>query len=51
MGATTRPLGVEVYGLTDSRILEGWKQPESPKYRGMHGLIMPARDNDGFVGL
>ena len=52
MGATTRPLGVEVYKLTDSKVLEGWKQPECPKYTGMHGLRMPPRDqSDGYVGL
>ncbi|KAE8330889.1 potassium transporter-domain-containing protein [Aspergillus sergii] len=31
MGATTRPLGVEVYKLNDPKVLEGWKEPESPK--------------------
>ncbi|KAB8264473.1 potassium transporter-domain-containing protein [Aspergillus pseudonomiae] len=41
MGATTRPLGVEVYKLTDPKVLEDWKAPEPPKYRGMHGLMMP----------
>ncbi|PLB55820.1 meiotic chromosome segregation protein [Aspergillus steynii IBT 23096] len=53
MGATTRPLGVEVYKLTDPKALEGWKQPESPRYTGMHGLRMPEREQDdsGYVGL
>lgn len=53
MGATTRPLGVEVYKLNDPKVLENWKEPESPKYRGMHGLTMPQRENDGsgYVGL
>ncbi|KAL4974786.1 hypothetical protein BDW66DRAFT_79727 [Aspergillus desertorum] len=53
MGATTRPLGVEIYKITEARALEGWKEPESPKYTGMHGLKMPPRENDGsgFVGL
>lgn len=52
MGATTRPLGVEVYQLRDSKVLEGWKEPESPKYTGMHGLRMPPRPDDGtgYVG-
>ncbi len=37
-----RPLGVEVYALNDrERVLEGWREPESPKYRGLHGLGMP----------
>lgn len=43
MAATTRPLGVEVYTLADQTILEGWKEPECPKYTGMHGMKMPAR--------
>ncbi|KAL4747629.1 hypothetical protein BDW72DRAFT_182329 [Aspergillus terricola var. indicus] len=53
MGATTRPLGVEVYKITETKALEGWKEPESPKYTGIHGLKMPTRENDGsgFVGL
>jgi len=36
-----RPLGVEVYEMTDPKILEGWKPPESPNYRGMHGITLP----------
>jgi hypothetical protein len=32
-----RPLGVEVCAL-DPRLLEGWKPPESPPYKGAHGL-------------
>lgn len=53
MGATTRSLGVEVYRLTTANVLEGWREPESPKYTGMHGLRMPVRpdDNSGHVGL
>lgn len=53
MGATTRPLGVELYKLTDSKVLEGWKEPVSPKYAGMHGMKMPQREDDGsgYVGL
>ena len=52
MGATTRPLGVEIYQLCDSKVLERWKEPESPKYAGMHGLRMPPRPDDGtgYVG-
>ncbi|CAI7585206.1 unnamed protein product [Penicillium bialowiezense] len=50
MGSTCRPLGVETYQL-DSKVLEGWKAPESPPYKGMHGLKMPAREEDGYVGL
>ena len=52
MGATTRPLGVEVYKLKDPEILEGWKQPEVLQYKGMHGMKMPPRNtSDGYVGL
>lgn len=53
MGATTRPLGVEVYKLTDSKVLDDWKEPQSPKYAGMHGMKMPQRvdDGSGYVGL
>ena len=32
-----RPLGIEVYEL-DKRLLEGWKPPESPAYKGAHGM-------------
>ncbi|KAF7526253.1 hypothetical protein PCG10_004189 [Penicillium crustosum] len=51
MGATCRPLGVEVYQLTDDKVLEGWKAPESPQYKGMHGMKMPPREEDGYIGL
>jgi hypothetical protein len=37
---TCRPLGVEVY-QPESDLLEGWQPPESPHYRGMHGLRLP----------
>ena len=43
MEATTRPLGVEVYRLTDATVLEGWSEPKSPRYKGMHGLRMRVR--------
>ncbi|MBN9086911.1 MAG: DUF1989 domain-containing protein [Reyranella sp.] len=32
-----RPLGVEVWAL-DPVLLEGWKSPESPTYKGAHGM-------------
>lgn len=51
MGATCRPLGVEVYQLADPAVLEGWKSPESPKYRGQHGMRMPSREDDGYSGV
>lgn len=48
MGPTCRPLGVEVYQLADGKVLEGWKEPESPNYQGMHGILMP--DGTSNVG-
>ncbi|KAI9879873.1 MAG: hypothetical protein M1830_006725 [Pleopsidium flavum] len=37
-----RPLGVEVYRMTDEkRVLEGWREPEVPAYKGLHGLKLP----------
>lgn len=50
MGATCRPLGVEVYQLADEKVLESWKAPECPPYKGMHGMSMPRCENDGYVG-
>ena len=32
-----RPLAVEVHAL-DPDLLDGWKSPESPAYKGGHGL-------------
>jgi uncharacterized protein YcgI (DUF1989 family) len=39
-----RPLGVEVWAL-DPALLDGWKPPESPAYKGAHGmrLVEPNR--------
>ena len=42
---TTRPLGVEVYSLADPDILGCWKEPDSPKYTGLHGIKMPSRND------
>ncbi|ODV93891.1 hypothetical protein PACTADRAFT_4786 [Pachysolen tannophilus NRRL Y-2460] len=33
-----RPLGVEVYTITDDEILKNWKSPEPVDYKGNHGL-------------
>ena len=33
-----RPLGVDVFKLTDPAILEDHQPLESPSYRGMHGI-------------
>ncbi|KAL6718499.1 hypothetical protein ACLMJK_004591 [Lecanora helva] len=38
---TCRPLGVEVYKITDSSVLDKWKPPELAKYASLHGLRMP----------
>ena len=51
MGATCRPLGVEVYQLAKPGILDGWEAPRSPAYRGMHGMNMPRRGDEGDVGV
>ena len=51
MGSTCRPLGVEVYQLADDKVLEGWKSPSSPAYKGMHGMTMHLREQEGLVGL
>jgi uncharacterized protein YcgI (DUF1989 family) len=32
-----RPLGVEVYAL-DRKLLDGWTPPQSPLYKGAHGM-------------
>ncbi len=32
-----RPLGIEVYAL-DPKRLDGWKPPQSPAYKGAHGM-------------
>ncbi|KAL8890211.1 MAG: hypothetical protein Q9215_002595 [Flavoplaca cf. flavocitrina] len=36
-----RPLGVEVFKLTDATLLETWQPPECAGYSGIHGLKMP----------
>ena len=38
---TCRPLGVEVYDITDPQVLEQWKSPEPSNYTGMHGYTIP----------
>jgi len=39
---TCRPLGVAVYDIVEKdKALEGWKESESPGYKGMHGLKIP----------
>ncbi|TKA80533.1 hypothetical protein B0A49_01024 [Cryomyces minteri] len=42
-----RPLKVEVWSLTDEKVLEGWKEPETPRYRGMHGMGVPLGEKAG----
>jgi len=36
-----RPLGIEVYAL-DKSLLETWKPPMSPAYKGAHGMKLPS---------
>ena len=39
---TCRPLGVAVYEIVGKeKILQEWKESESPGYNGMHGLKIP----------
>lgn len=48
---TCRPLGVEVYKITDPDVLRGWSSPEPAKYLGMHGIIMPKFNGEGRAGM
>lgn len=41
--STCHPLEVEIYKLED-KVLEGWKPPVLPNYRGQHGLQKPSID-------
>jgi uncharacterized protein YcgI (DUF1989 family) len=41
---TCRPLAVEVYQPAGD-LLEGWQPPQSPDYRGMHGLRAPETEH------
>ncbi|GME67708.1 unnamed protein product [[Candida] boidinii] len=41
-----RPLGIEVYKITNDEVLKDWKEPESPKYKGAHGLGFPVFKKD-----
>ena len=41
-----RPLKVEVFGLKDAKVLEGWKEPQPPAYKGRHGLKVPLGEGD-----
>ena len=41
MKSTCRPIRVEVMGVKDKGVLEGWKRPERSGYRGMHGMGVP----------
>ena len=36
-----RPLGVEVYRITDSAVLENWVSPAPAAYQGLHGITLP----------
>ncbi|KAF2768557.1 hypothetical protein EJ03DRAFT_363869 [Teratosphaeria nubilosa] len=36
-----RALKVEVFALEDQSVLEGWREPEIPKYGGRHGMVVP----------
>ena len=51
MLATCRPLGVQVYKLTDPSLLEDWKPPEPPAYRGLHGMLLPGLQGNNMKGV
>lgn len=40
LDSVCRPLAVEVY-RPDPALLEGWRSPELPPYRGLHGMRLP----------
>ncbi|KAI4189080.1 MAG: hypothetical protein LQ348_003847 [Seirophora lacunosa] len=42
-----RPLAVEVFELTDSKLLEGWEPPQPASYTGFHGIKMPTFEAEG----
>ncbi|OWB78778.1 hypothetical protein B5S32_g2980 [[Candida] boidinii] len=41
-----RPLGIEVYKITNDEVLKDWTEPECPKYKGAHGLEFPVFKRD-----
>ena len=41
MTSCCRPLGVEVYEITNDDVFKGWKEPQPPNYKGNHGLKTP----------
>ncbi|CDR40754.1 CYFA0S05e04060g1_1 [Cyberlindnera fabianii] len=41
-----RPLGIEVYKITDEDLLKDWKSPETAGYKGAHGLKFPVFERD-----
>lgn len=38
-----RPLGIEVHAL-DPKLLDGWKSPQNPPYKGAHGMKLQKPD-------
>ncbi|KAL7271632.1 hypothetical protein RUND412_005596 [Rhizina undulata] len=42
-----RPLGVEVYKLTQEGVLGGWEEPKYARYGGVHGVTMPVFKREG----
>lgn len=41
MRKSCRPLGVEVYSITDPAILENWVPLPHASYKGLHGIKLP----------
>ncbi|KAL9015338.1 MAG: hypothetical protein Q9173_000048 [Seirophora scorigena] len=42
-----RPLAIDVFELTDSKLLEGWEPPQPASYTGFHGIKMPTFEAEG----
>lgn len=47
MRKSCRPLGAEVYRITDPAILENWEPPPPASYKGLHGIKLPMYKQDG----
>lgn len=45
-----RAVKVEVFGLVDQdQVLQGWREPKCPRYRGLHGMTVPLGEAGGSV--
>lgn len=49
MKEVCRPIKVEVLKINDDvreELLEGWKEPKYPEYKGMHGIKIPTGESE-----